>query len=111
MEKISFKKFAAPLDEKNVMTDWIEEIFDDYSAIRCRRMFLGYIQYIPVYAKYSGNQIVWKVVDGTSSDVELVIEVLKKRLLEHEDPERDLFSEFKISGSTLTQTFWWKGDE
>ena len=97
-------------DEKNVMSDWIEEIFDDYSAICNGRKLLGYVNNAPVYAKYSGNIIKWKVIEDIQLEIDCTIIELKKRLKEREDPER-LFSVFKVDGSTLIQSFYWPNED
>lgn len=99
----------APLDEKNVMTDWIMEIFDNYGDCVCNgKQYVGFVSNVPVYARYYGNTIVWMVIYTISPDH--TISVLQSRLKEHEDTESSLFSKMTIEENVLYQEFFWLDD-
>lgn len=66
----------APLDEKNVTTDWIEELFDDQSALYARHKRLGFIAGVAVQASWEGNVLTWKVLGG---DGEAAVKKLRER--------------------------------
>ena len=89
----------APIDQKNVMSDWIAEIFDDGDCTSDGgNKLVGFIKGYPVYAKWFSNQIWWNFVQGqdTGACKELI-----RRLDEHEDPKSVLFSRRDIFGDGI----------
>ena len=58
------KLIPAPLDEKNLTTDWIEEVFDDY---RCscggkrNNLYTGIVEDCPVSCLITCNRVMWHV--------------------------------------------------
>lgn len=66
----------APLDEKNVTTDWIEELFDDQSALYGKNKMLGFMAGAAVQASWEGNVLTWKVLDG---DGDAAIKKMRER--------------------------------
>ena len=57
------KPIPAPIDEKNVTTDWIEMLFDDLNCVcggKHNDMYIGFRDDVPLLAKISGNTICWR---------------------------------------------------
>lgn len=101
------RKIPAFIDEKNVCTDWIVDVFDTTSDVECGRQALGFINDAPVYASWSNNCITWRCIDG-NGDYDKVIKEIKTRLSEFEDSESDLFSECYIVGHSVIQNFYFR---
>lgn len=61
-----FETVPAPIDEKNIISDWIDgELLDDCSQRGCE--YLGWINERPVYAKVQNDgKLMVKMVDGSS---------------------------------------------
>ena len=66
----------APLDGKNVTTDWIEEMFDEQSALYGSHKMLGFMAGAAVQASWDGNVLTWKVLDG---DGDAAVKTLRER--------------------------------
>jgi len=104
------EKIKAYIDEKNVCTDWIEDVFDRSERVWNGEQVLGFVNGSPVYAWYKDNMIAWQlVVDGLKS--EDVINELKSRLMEFEDPESNLYSEMYVLKNAILQHFYFKDED
>ena len=97
------RKIAAPIDGKNVSTEWLYEIFDDFEAVRSGKQIIGYVCGDPVYAYWEDNKIFWKAVTDPG-----VYDVLKERLEAFEYEDSELFSEIYVFNGTIIQAFYWK---
>lgn len=99
----------APLDEKNVTTDWIEEMFDDQSALYGKNKMLGFMAGAAMQASWSGNVLRWKVLDGDRYvAIKRLIELYKERYPDEESPfilKRQCFADVYI------MRFYWKPEE
>lgn len=51
----SDKLTAAPIDEKNITTDWIDSLFDNETYAYQNGEWLGWIDNVPVRVTYTGN--------------------------------------------------------
>lgn len=100
------ERMIAPIDEKNVCTDWIDSIFDNANCIMEENSVVGYVNTYPVLATWNNNTIVWKAILGGES----CLNELKKRLSEFESPESDIYSERKIVRHLILQSFYFKED-
>lgn len=98
----------ASLDEKNVMTDWIEDVFDKGSGVCCGNKFLGFVNDCPVMASWRDNILYWKFVDtGSSRNFDGII-TLKSRLKEYEVENTELVQIISVVGEQVIQQFFWK---
>lgn len=93
-------KINAPIDNKNVTTDWIEYIFDHQNAVQYDNQMLGFIEGQPVYAYWYNNTIMWKCVG------ENVTDEIRKRLAKEEDSNSELFSECYYMNNAIIQNFF-----
>ena len=107
----------APIDEKNVTSDWIDSIFDDYNVTtaiyRHGEKLVGFVGGEVVCCQYShnNNTINWKIF-AEGEKVETTKSELKKRLQQFENGEEtDLFSIIRETENQLMQSFYFKGDE
>ena len=106
----------APIDEKNVCTDWIEQIFDDCNVVCTTKHHMnkvcGFVDGVLVECVYQSghNEMNWYVY-GLQPDQNSAISKLKTRLLEFEDNDSDLYSEIADHDSYLSQRFYFVADE
>lgn len=109
MEK---KLIPAPIDEKNVTSDWIEEIFDDGNCTRGgRNMVTGFIGGSVCSCIYKGNHILWQINKEYADNAEKSYDQLIKRLKEHDTPPLVvLYDTSKREELFLLQTFHWKDE-
>lgn len=113
------KKIKAPIDGKNVATDWVEEIFDHCNAVGGSKYgaerICGYIDNNLVEAMYytDHNVIAWSIYGvNVEMEYEHIKRELTKRLKEHEDPDRELFSELEEKGeNSIWQSFFWRQED
>lgn len=101
------KATCANIDEKNVSTDWIEEVFDNGKCVMTDCRAVGFVKDYPVSAHWrtSDNTIFW------SCDSKAVLFEVGKRLQALEDKDSALFSNFGIVGDTVVQTFYFQTDK
>lgn len=108
METIKITKekelIPAPIDEKNVSSDWIEDIFDNNLGIGCGKSAVGYIANLPVYVAWNSNYVVWKIIIGGDE----LLDEIERRLAAYEEDDSNLMSKRKKIGTIILQTFYWK---
>ena len=108
-------RIIAPIDGKNVCTDWIEQIFDDSNVVSTTKHHMnkvcGFVDGVLVECVYQSghNEMNWYVY-GLQPDQGNTISILKTRLLSFEDNDSDLFSEIADHDSYLSQRFYFKPD-
>lgn len=100
------KLIPAPLDGKNVTTEWIEVLFDDQSVLYGRNKMIGFMANAAMQASWDGNVLKWKVLDGDRYEaVKRLIERYKERYPDEESPfilKRQCFADVYI------MRFYWK---
>ena len=79
------------VDGKNVTTDWIESVFDNFECIRKDKELLGYIVGNVLYVSYEGNTITWEIIDGKNR--QFAYDVLLHHLESLETDEGNIYSE------------------
>lgn len=110
------KLIPAPLDEKNVTTDWISDIFDgygDYVECQNRNCGVGFVNDCPVFVSWHDNVLTWRIVENNINNYEQTVDVIKKRLKEYEvdDPDIGIFSTIESYGSSaIRQKFYFKDE-
>lgn len=103
------KLIPAPIDNKNVMQDWIEEIFDYQTCIWGEKnRAIGFIHEQPVLATWGGNTLLWKFTEESTIEDSDHLAVLRDRLNDAHDPNGDLLEKFKVIGNVLVQQFYWR---
>ena len=57
----------APIDEKNITTDWLETIFDgwDYTCNSNGKTYLGFVSNSPIIARIEGHTITWTWINDS----------------------------------------------
>lgn len=112
------KKIKAPIDGKNVTTDWIEEIFDHCNVVGHTKehtnRLCGYINGELVEAMWvtGYNMLFWQVFACKDEEIKPTHDEIRKRLTEHEDPDRELFSEISVKfHNCLCQSFYWRQED
>lgn len=104
------KTYPAPIDGKNVTTDWIEDIFDSQMCLYGKNSRLGYINDEVVLARWEENKLMWEFLRKNYLN-SILLSTLIKRLAEHYDLMGDLVEKFDLQENTLVQSFYWKEEE
>lgn len=76
------KLIPAPIDEKNVCTDWIEEVFDNLRHVESGKQAVGFVNDAPVYVSWYENQMTFLVVEHHINRYEETRDEIAKRLKE-----------------------------
>ena len=114
-EVVKPSKVFAPIDEKNVCSDWINEVFDDCECVESQKKSLckvcGFIggELVECTYNFGHNEIVWYLYTLYSKLDETKSELLK-RLQRYEGDESDLFSEITDNETSISQRFYFKGE-
>ena len=105
------KLIPAPIDDKNVMTDWIEEMFDDGSCITDynHNRIIGFIEQCPVLVKWYRNRIEWKFVDR-DNDNSKGVDSLWKKLEKKAKANPELIQDPSVIGDGIAQNFYWRDE-
>lgn len=98
----------ALIDEKDVMTDWVQDVFDSGSCVTSGCQALGFIDEHPVYVHWQNNTMIWQIVEDCDIDYKVILSEIKQRLLEFEDPESEVFSEMCVFNHFIMQFFYYK---
>lgn len=99
-------KIIAPIDEKNVTSDWIEGVFDNFDFTMGNRQAVGFVNRVPVLVEWSDNYMVWQSIPGGDN----CLNELEKRLSEYEDSESSLYSVRRRIGNCILQSFYFRED-
>lgn len=103
------KLIPAPLDEKNVTTDWIEELFDDQSALYGKDKMLGFMNGAAVQASWSGNLLRWSVLCAKHADSIEAIKKLRERYWErYPENESPFIVKESVYDGLCVMRFYWK---
>ncbi len=103
------KKIPAFIDDKDVMTDWIEEIFDHWDCTYSSCQLVGFVNDVPTYAHWNGNTITWKPMCYDNETTKETLDIIKKKLLEYETDTDELYSEIYIfNNASIIQKFYFK---
>ena len=108
----------APIDEKNITSDWIEDIFDNCCfGGKGNNIYVGFIKDCVVLCEYHGNVINWKVESecfNGKDERENAFNELKKRLVDIDEETPDIvvkYSPFDKDVTCLTQSFFFKDED
>jgi len=103
----------APIDEKNVTSDWIAEIFDNYGdyCIMNGNKCVGFVKDSVCTCMYIDNHIIWYFPMVFATDVKASWDELIKRLKKHDAPPLVVKYDFSQADSFfLKQSFYWEND-
>ena len=109
-------KEVAPIDEKNVCSDWIEDVFDEYTTIhaekRGKNTFVGFVSDCVCICSYSfgNNTLKWQIVADRKEDAERAIKTLFNRLQDYDKEGEPLQTEYTTEDNTLYQSFFFVED-
>lgn len=112
----AFKKekelIPAPFDEKNVSTDWIQDVFDNQSCVWNGQKAIGFINNHPVLVAWSDNILLWQFPLVTDIEEFGDLAVLRDRLKIYEDdPDNNFVTKDSIVGNLLMQKYYWKNED
>ena len=107
------KLTSAPIDEKNVTSDWIARIFDNEDYVENGDKFVGFVKGYAVSCHYWKNHLYWGVFKDFAIPRELneVRDELERRLktLEDEDEDGNVFSiRERLFDNAISQSFYFK---
>ena len=111
----AFKKekelIPAPFDEKNVSTDWIQDVFDNQSCVWNKQTAIGFINNNPVLVTWDDNILLWKFPLVTDIKEFGNLAVLRDRLKIYEDdPNNNFVTKDSLVGNLLMQKYYWKSE-
>lgn len=99
-------KIKAPLDEKNVTTDWIEQIFDGLNCVQNGCQMVGFVNECVVDCSWFDNTLQWRAHDNKKE----TLNEIKKRLMEFEQDDSyspEVYSDiYIVGGMFLVQKFY-----
>ena len=109
----------APIDGKNMTTDWIEEIFDfDCAVTNCKGQYLGYISEVAFQCNIRNNELHWSCIDGFTSPhreyKEKALDELRERLEQCFDGNDRIIVEYRRYTDgfyTLVSAFYWANED
>lgn len=102
------KFIPAPLDDKNVMTDWIEEVFEFGSGLFHMGQWIGFVLGCPVLATWRENVLTWSFIRG---EIKAAQKSLIERLKVYEEDNPELISKIEIAGNDVVQSFFWRNED
>jgi hypothetical protein len=108
------KKIPAPLDQKNVTTDWIESIFDDWHLAYGIHRVVGFVAGCIVDAKWHENVLEGLVCRETGGDCASAFLILEERLKAMESEDQNVESVIEHEGEgryCLIQSFFFRDEE
>ena len=107
------KPIPAPIDNKNVMRDWIEEIFDLCNCVWDGNKYVGFVKGSVCCCTYSENIIFWKIIEEFSKCAQLSYDELKRRLHELDNDEGLVikYHESQKHEYQLVQMFYFKDEQ
>lgn len=97
----------APIDNKNVMEDWINDVFDNGDCTEDRKRIIGFIDHSPAMASWHNNVLIWTFYEEGWLDRQNSIKELKKRLAEIAQANPELISQITEDEHGLVQKFYW----
>ena len=106
----------APIDEKNVSSDWIEEVFDCvWRGGRKTNTYTGFIGHCLVSCKYSGNKLHWQVESqffNVGEDILGTYNELRRRLTVRDQEDQNLVVKnyYYDKKFVIVQHFFFKED-
>ena len=112
------QRMIAPIDEKNVTSDWIEQIFDclncTHTETKRTHKYCGFVLDELVMCSYvfGTNTLTWKIfAEGERvQDAETAKSTLLHTLKEIDKENEGLICEYDVQGNTIYQSFYW-GEE
>lgn len=84
MEK---KLIKAPIDEKNITSDWIQDVFDNFNCVQCGEKYAGFINGVPAWCEIHDNFISWELCGDEG--IERAFGILKYRLAQFDNENPD----------------------
>lgn len=99
-------KIKAFINEKDVSTDWIDCVFDDFRIVQSCNQIVGFVGEMPVYCFWSPND---NIINWRAEDNECAAEI-RKRLQSCESEEKEIYSECYTFGNSIIQKFYFKND-
>ena len=105
------KRIIAPIDEKNVCSDWIEEIFDDYSCtyteVKRKHKYCGFVDGELVMCSYTfGNNTLQWVIYSDGEKLESVRNHIMNICKEIDKENDGLVCEYEIENNAVYQSFF-----
>lgn len=111
----------APIDSKNIVEDWIEEIFDGQCAVtNGKDKYLGFINEVAMECTINNNALIWSCIDGITSPhrefKEKALNELRERLERCFDDNDRIIVDYRRYAQgygfyTLVSAFYWANED
>lgn len=109
------ERIPAPVDGKNVDTDWIETIFDNDGFARDARLMVGMINHCVVQVSWNVNTMLWQVSKELGYGEPLIAYmILEERLRKAETPDQNIYSMIQhgeLGKYQIVQTFYFRDED
>ena len=108
------RTIPAPIDNKNVTTDWICEVFDNGDFVMDDNRIFGFVSRQPAFASWSGNKLKWTIfdADGDKDLLSQAVNMLVSRLDRYKSEDLLEIRGWRPQAfcHIVTQTFFWPDD-
>ena len=115
------KQIPAPIDEKNITTDWIEYIFDSgcTNGGPKDKWYVGFVDSYIASARIINNKLIWRLHKATVGFVSWqdALAALLKRLKDYDkscdEAGSNVYCEYKVEedSTTIVQKFYFKQED
>lgn len=102
----------APVDNKNIMTDWIDYVFDDGQRVwggKHDEKVTGFIYNEPVWAEIFDHQIHWHLTEYSETFLEILKDVIEGAVKSDDDIEVKVYID--RWSKSVRQLFYFKETE
>ena len=112
----SFKRenslIPAPIDGKNILTDWIEDVFDNYGdCVRNGNKFVGFVKNSVCCCQHLNHHLFWHIDKDFAVNAKESWDELIRRLKEKDSPELVVkYDESMKKELMLMQSFYFRAD-
>lgn len=107
------KRIPALVNEKDVTTDWIESMFENYTVIYDKNRAIGYVEGCVVMVSWSYNVVTWHVSKEFGGDYVSAFKILEERLKGMESEEQNVYSDIEHEERgryVITQSFYFRDE-
>ena len=103
----------APIDGKSILTDWIEEVFDNCGdCVRCGNKFAGFVKGSVCCCQYMNNHLFWHIDKDFAKNAKESWDELIRRLKEKDSPDLVVkYDESMKDELLLLQNFYWTEED
>jgi hypothetical protein len=100
------ERVPAYIDDKDVTTDWLDNIFDTLDFLYSTRRQIGIVAGCVVSVSWHSNVVEWQVSKDMGGDYNSAYLILEERLKSMESKEQNVYSEIKHENDNGKLCIW-----